>query len=237
MPLNEAVNIFLLVYASLFPIVNPVGGAPIFYSMTRHCSDKERHTLARKVAVNGFLLAARLAVRRLACARVLRHHAAGGQHRGRARRQRLRLAALTCQRRAYRAAHDTARRARPCSVRWIPSIRSRCRSRWGRARYRSRSRSAAKGRRTSIAYPQLRARSALRPRLDSPPSRSRSMSATGSPSGSGRRSATAAPTCSCVSQPSFLLCIGIQIVWNGYKGLGGLAVEPAHCLMRAPLGS
>jgi multiple antibiotic resistance protein len=56
MPLNEAINIFLLVYASLFPIVNPVGGAPIFYSMTRHCSDRERHTLARKVAVNGFLL-------------------------------------------------------------------------------------------------------------------------------------------------------------------------------------
>jgi multiple antibiotic resistance protein len=56
MPLNDAVNTFLLVYASLFPIVNPVGGAPIFYSMTRHCTDKERHVLARKVAVNGFLL-------------------------------------------------------------------------------------------------------------------------------------------------------------------------------------
>ena len=28
--MNDVANTFLLVYASLFPIVNPVGGAPIF---------------------------------------------------------------------------------------------------------------------------------------------------------------------------------------------------------------
>jgi multiple antibiotic resistance protein len=53
---NEAVNAFLLVYAGLFPIVNPVGGAPIFLGLTRHVSNDERHRLAGRVAFNGFLL-------------------------------------------------------------------------------------------------------------------------------------------------------------------------------------
>jgi multiple antibiotic resistance protein len=47
---------FLLVYAGLFPIVNPVGSAPIFLTMTRHCTRAERYGLARGVAVNGFFL-------------------------------------------------------------------------------------------------------------------------------------------------------------------------------------
>ncbi len=54
--MNDVVNSFLLVYAGLFPIVNPVGGAPIFLSLTRHCSKAERHSLAARVAVNGFFL-------------------------------------------------------------------------------------------------------------------------------------------------------------------------------------
>jgi multiple antibiotic resistance protein len=53
---NDIVNSFLLVYAGLFPIVNPVGSAPIFLGLTRHCSDDERGVLARRVAINGFLL-------------------------------------------------------------------------------------------------------------------------------------------------------------------------------------
>jgi len=53
---SEALNTFLLVYAALFPIVNPVGGAPIFLGLTRHLGDAERHALARKVAIGGFLL-------------------------------------------------------------------------------------------------------------------------------------------------------------------------------------
>jgi multiple antibiotic resistance protein len=40
----------------LFPIINPVGGAPIFLGLTRHCADQERHLLARRVAINGFFL-------------------------------------------------------------------------------------------------------------------------------------------------------------------------------------
>jgi multiple antibiotic resistance protein len=53
---KEIANSFLLVYAGLFPIVNPVGSAPVFLGLTRHCSDHERRILARRVAVNGFFL-------------------------------------------------------------------------------------------------------------------------------------------------------------------------------------
>jgi len=54
--LTDVLNAFLLVYAGLFPIINPIGGAPIFLGLTRHCSDHERHLLARQVAINGFVL-------------------------------------------------------------------------------------------------------------------------------------------------------------------------------------
>ena len=50
------VNSILLVFAGLFPIVNPVGNAPIFLTLTRHCSMGERHSLAGKVAINSFIL-------------------------------------------------------------------------------------------------------------------------------------------------------------------------------------
>jgi multiple antibiotic resistance protein len=53
---NAAVNSFLLVYAALFSIVNPVGGAPVFLSLTRRFAPAVRHALAGRVALNGFLL-------------------------------------------------------------------------------------------------------------------------------------------------------------------------------------
>jgi len=53
---QEFVNTFLLVFAGLFPIINPLGNAPIFLTLTRQCTDEERHMLAWRVAVNGFLL-------------------------------------------------------------------------------------------------------------------------------------------------------------------------------------
>jgi len=53
---NDLVNAFLLVYAGLFPIVNPIGVAPIFLGLTRHCTDKERNILALRVALNSFFL-------------------------------------------------------------------------------------------------------------------------------------------------------------------------------------
>jgi multiple antibiotic resistance protein len=53
---NDVANTFLLIYASLFPIVNPVGGAPIFLGLTRYLTNAERAGLARRVAINSFLL-------------------------------------------------------------------------------------------------------------------------------------------------------------------------------------
>jgi multiple antibiotic resistance protein len=53
---GDAVNAALLVFAGLFPVVNPLGNAPVFLSLTRRCTGEERHALARRVAVNGFLL-------------------------------------------------------------------------------------------------------------------------------------------------------------------------------------
>jgi len=49
-------HVFFLVYAGLFPIVNPVGNAPIFLALTRDCTDRERHALALRVAIDGFFL-------------------------------------------------------------------------------------------------------------------------------------------------------------------------------------
>jgi len=53
---GEALNSFLLVYAALFSIVNPVSGAPVFFSLTRRFPRRVRHALASRVALNGFLL-------------------------------------------------------------------------------------------------------------------------------------------------------------------------------------
>jgi multiple antibiotic resistance protein len=54
--LDEVINSFLLVYAGLFPIVNPLGAAPLFLALTRHATEGERHTLAARIGFNGFLL-------------------------------------------------------------------------------------------------------------------------------------------------------------------------------------
>lgn len=51
----SVLNAFLLVYAGLFPIVNPVGSAPIFLRLTWP-SPQNREALARGVAINSFLL-------------------------------------------------------------------------------------------------------------------------------------------------------------------------------------
>jgi multiple antibiotic resistance protein len=55
-PFSSVVNAFLLVYAGLFPIVNPIGGAPIFLGLTRSCEQRERNQLALLVAINSFAL-------------------------------------------------------------------------------------------------------------------------------------------------------------------------------------
>lgn len=54
--MNAFANAFLLTYAALFPIINPVGNAPIILSLTRSRTAKERAVLARNVAIAGFFL-------------------------------------------------------------------------------------------------------------------------------------------------------------------------------------
>ncbi|MGH6828750.1 MAG: MarC family protein [Rhizomicrobium sp.] len=51
-------NAFLLVYAGLFPIINPIGSAPLFLSLTEFCNSAQRNALIMKVALNSLLLLA-----------------------------------------------------------------------------------------------------------------------------------------------------------------------------------
>ena len=54
--LRQIVEGVLLVFAALLPIVNPFGGAPMFLAMTADCTPQLRKALATRVAVNAFIL-------------------------------------------------------------------------------------------------------------------------------------------------------------------------------------
>jgi multiple antibiotic resistance protein len=54
--LRQIVEGVLLVFAALLPIVNPFGGAPVFLAMTADITPELRKTLATQVAVNAFVL-------------------------------------------------------------------------------------------------------------------------------------------------------------------------------------
>lgn len=53
---SEIVKAIFLSVSALFPIVNPLGGSPIFLSLTSDVDSAERHTLARFIAMNSFFL-------------------------------------------------------------------------------------------------------------------------------------------------------------------------------------
>jgi multiple antibiotic resistance protein len=46
----------LLILSALFPIVNPLGGSPVFLALARDYPRDVRRVLARKVAINSFVL-------------------------------------------------------------------------------------------------------------------------------------------------------------------------------------
>ena len=46
----------LLVVSALFPIVDPIGGSPVFLSLTRQYSPQTRRLLARRIAMDSFIL-------------------------------------------------------------------------------------------------------------------------------------------------------------------------------------
>ena len=52
----EAVKTTILFVSALFPIVNPLGGSPIFLVLTREYSTTDRKLLAQRIALNSFVL-------------------------------------------------------------------------------------------------------------------------------------------------------------------------------------
>lgn len=52
----EAVKTTILVVSALFPIVNPLGGSPIFLALTRDYPRAPRRLLAQRIAMNSFVL-------------------------------------------------------------------------------------------------------------------------------------------------------------------------------------
>ena len=54
--ISLAVVTFVAVFSALFPIINPIGDAPIFLSMVQGCSPEVRNKLARSVSINSFFM-------------------------------------------------------------------------------------------------------------------------------------------------------------------------------------
>lgn len=52
----ETAKNILLIVSALFPIVNPIGGSPVFLLLTQDYSRASRKLLARRVAMNSFIL-------------------------------------------------------------------------------------------------------------------------------------------------------------------------------------
>jgi multiple antibiotic resistance protein len=52
----EAAKSILLVVSALFPIVDPIGGSPVFLSLTLNYDRETRKLLARRIAMNSFIL-------------------------------------------------------------------------------------------------------------------------------------------------------------------------------------
>jgi multiple antibiotic resistance protein len=54
----DFIKVLAVTFITLFPIVNPVGDAPIFLSLTRRYPQSARKVLARKISAYGFVLLA-----------------------------------------------------------------------------------------------------------------------------------------------------------------------------------
>lgn len=52
----SAAKSVLLVVTALFPIVDPIGGSPVFLSLTRDYAPSTRRLLARRIAIDSFIL-------------------------------------------------------------------------------------------------------------------------------------------------------------------------------------
>ncbi len=54
--MSETVKNILLIVSALFPIVNPLGGSPVFLALTSDFTPASRKILARRVSLNSFVL-------------------------------------------------------------------------------------------------------------------------------------------------------------------------------------
>jgi multiple antibiotic resistance protein len=54
--LHELTETVLLIFAALFPIINPPAAAFIILSMVPHASPAERAEMARRIAINSFVI-------------------------------------------------------------------------------------------------------------------------------------------------------------------------------------
>ena len=52
--MTGVINAFLLTYAALFPIANPIGSASIFFALTQHLTPEARQDLVQRIAINSF---------------------------------------------------------------------------------------------------------------------------------------------------------------------------------------
>jgi len=52
----EAAKSLFLILTALFPIIDPLGGSPIFLAMTKDYSSNTRKALSRRIAMNSFFL-------------------------------------------------------------------------------------------------------------------------------------------------------------------------------------
>jgi len=54
--MHDAIKVFFLVFSALFPIVNPLSASPIFLALTRNVSPENRKKLSWRVALNSMVL-------------------------------------------------------------------------------------------------------------------------------------------------------------------------------------
>jgi len=54
--LSDLLKATFLAVSALFPIVNPLGGSPIFLSLTGDYEESARHALSRLIGMNSFFL-------------------------------------------------------------------------------------------------------------------------------------------------------------------------------------
>ena len=58
MDASDFIKVLLVAFVTLFPVVNPIGDAPIFLALTQQYPQSAQRILARKIAAYGFVLLA-----------------------------------------------------------------------------------------------------------------------------------------------------------------------------------